>query len=553
MTVAFKRLTLLSLFALLVGCGVPEPRVEEQIDINTINDVPATSQSVLEDDQIVVIETSDSDLPIVAFFPTGEILVIKESKSQDNVNFSIENIIYLSMDNKPLIVYFDDGIPARAFTENIWVGLFDIQADVTNIKIASEYQDNATFYNVPFDQEDYRSEPEQSSEVFSLVNFAVSNLRMISCTALPVIEGGGIEALKRSCLLSVSSDYLSVRDTEDKLMNCRFGALNENIQKVSECVQIIINTARDFEEVAIQQEDRMIIESSVPSESTDVSAWKIDVPLNYEGESISCSCQNCSCDANPFFRMVLTIDEFGSVTGVLQKYTELFPEIPLVGNLEEFGGIVEVDDILATLKFEGGFSEDRQVISGQLSADFEESGASGVRELVLYLTGEYGAVLEPLGTGVTPSRSPVIETAAAAAESKLLAGISFLEDKAYESYEGELEIPGSFEYTVVLSSSKDMAMGYFWCATEDKFTQNWDNIELKFLIEGKPISGENLFIFEFPSDNFECRVVYTILSDWVGGEHHLQLITKFKVPLNDGVGDYPAGEWIYNYNVIVKP
>jgi len=164
-------------------------------------------------------------------------------------------------------------------------------------------------------------------------------------------------------------------------------------------------------------------------------------------------------------------------------------------------------------------------------------------------------VLLPLGAGITPSALPKLETENATAENALTGGVSFLEDKARESYESaDFEVPGTFTYTVSLSKSEDLAWAYGWCAAPDKFDQNWEHITFKFFMGDKKVPVDQLFKFEFdPDATMRCRYFYNILSDWQGGENHLSIKAIFDSAINDGSADYPAGEWIYDYTVYLKP
>jgi hypothetical protein len=59
--------------------------------------------------------------------------------------------------------------------------------------------------------------------------------------------------------------------------------------------------------------------------------------------------------------------------------------------------------------------------------------------------------------------------------------------------------------------------------------------------------------FETTSNGQQCRLVFTSLSDWPAGEHHLITKVTFKAKINDGTADYSAGDYILDYKVFVKP
>ena len=43
-----------------------------------------------------------------------------------------------------------------------------------------------------------------------------------------------------------------------------------------------------------------------------------------------------------------------------------------------------------------------------------------------------------------------------------------------------------------------------------------------------------------------------LLSDWSAGEYQLEAVATFDEKINDGLADYEAGEYIFEYNVTVE-
>ncbi len=117
----------------------------------------------------------------------------------------------------------------------------------------------------------------------------------------------------------------------------------------------------------------------------------------------------------------------------------------------------------------------------------------------------------------------------------------------------QLSQPGVFTYTIPLSASEELAWIYGWCATPDKFDQNWQHIAIRFVLNGQEVLPDQLFKYEIIDPGQKCRYFYTLLSDWAAGEHHLNTTATFDAPINDGSADYPAGAYISDYTVFVKP
>ncbi len=159
---------------------------------------------------------------------------------------------------------------------------------------------------------------------------------------------------------------------------------------------------------------------------------------------------------------------------------------------------------------------------------------------------------QPMGAGVTPSASPKLSTKEEA-ESALSAGAEFLDAKAREQYPPEeASVPGELTYTVPLEKSETLIWAYYWCAsTKETLAQNFSQINVTFEMNGEVVPLDQFAVSELESGGNQCRVIYTALSDWQSGEHHLTTSVTFKSAINDGMGDYPAGDYISKYSVFV--
>ncbi|MBI2331353.1 MAG: hypothetical protein HYU84_04180 [Chloroflexi bacterium] len=161
-------------------------------------------------------------------------------------------------------------------------------------------------------------------------------------------------------------------------------------------------------------------------------------------------------------------------------------------------------------------------------------------------------ISEPKGAGVTPSAPPKIASVGET-ESAFSAGTAFLEDKKREEYTAEeTSIPGVLTYTVPLVKSETLIWAYYWCTTtKEILDQNFSQIDVTFELNGEEVPLDQFAVAELPSGGNQCRIIYTALSDWKSGEHHLTTTVTFKSPINDGMGDYPAGDYVSEYSVFV--
>ena len=164
------------------------------------------------------------------------------------------------------------------------------------------------------------------------------------------------------------------------------------------------------------------------------------------------------------------------------------------------------------------------------------------------------AISQPLGAGITPSGPPEVASAAAAS-SAFSSGKSFVEDLAREKYESaDFGVPGTLVYTVPLLKEETLVWMYAWCtSTKDVLNQNFENIELKFTLDGEDVPLDSLRKEDLENGGQWCRLYYTALSKWPAGEHKMSIAATFTAPINDGSADYEAGDYILEYNVFVKP
>ena len=125
----------------------------------------------------------------------------------------------------------------------------------------------------------------------------------------------------------------------------------------------------------------------------------------------------------------------------------------------------------------------------------------------------------------------------------LKAGTAFLEDKAREKYAAaDFARPGTLTYTRSRCGLSDLVWAYPWCAKGYRhLEQNFKNIKLKFSLDGADVTDQMSRV-DVASGGQQCRLVFTALSEWPGGEHHLTTTATVSAAINDGSADYPAGD-----------
>jgi hypothetical protein len=162
--------------------------------------------------------------------------------------------------------------------------------------------------------------------------------------------------------------------------------------------------------------------------------------------------------------------------------------------------------------------------------------------------------------GVDATPQPALDAApkvasAMEAEAALTSGVAFLEDLASEKYDpAAFSKPGTATYTVPLPTPEPLIWAYAWCsANTETLAANFENIQLKFMLDDKEVSADSFATYETETGEKVCRLVYTSLSNWSVGQHHLVTTATFTVKINDGSADYEPGDYILDYTVYVKP
>ncbi len=165
------------------------------------------------------------------------------------------------------------------------------------------------------------------------------------------------------------------------------------------------------------------------------------------------------------------------------------------------------------------------------------------------------ALLKPLGADITPSGPPKLEPPSQA-QADLINGAAFLESKARQKpKDTDLNKPGTVTYVVPLQDPKEpVVWSYGWCAADkETLNANFQHIRLTFTLDGQTVPADKLSTIDYTPNGQVCRLVYAVLKDWPAGEHHLTIRATFLQPINDGFQDYPAGDYIQQYNVFVSP
>jgi len=130
-----------------------------------------------------------------------------------------------------------------------------------------------------------------------------------------------------------------------------------------------------------------------------------------------------------------------------------------------------------------------------------------------------------------------------------------LETLAKEQYtDQDTSKPGTITYTPMITDDTPTYFSYGWCTTtEDILTKNFEHIKISLYFDDKLLGKEVVHPLSFTrTDGMVCADFGVLMTDWVNGDYKLKAVATFNDKINDGVSDYPAGDYVFEYNVTVN-
>lgn len=130
-----------------------------------------------------------------------------------------------------------------------------------------------------------------------------------------------------------------------------------------------------------------------------------------------------------------------------------------------------------------------------------------------------------------------------------------LEALAKEQYTvDDFAKPGTLTFTVNLTDDKPTYFSYGWCAVDDATLQNnIQHIDVSLYFNEKKLGSDVVHTLTFTSaNNLHCADFGVLMSDWPSGEYKLKAVATFNDKINDGMADYAAGDYVFEYNVTVN-
>lgn len=168
---------------------------------------------------------------------------------------------------------------------------------------------------------------------------------------------------------------------------------------------------------------------------------------------------------------------------------------------------------------------------------------------------EPAATIEPSGSAAPEGSIPTIETDPNVVLESLQEreGV-YLASLAKEQYTDEdTAQPGILTYTVEITENTPTYFNYGWCTTtEEILEQNFEHIKIGLYFNGDALPGDVVHPITYQISDMVCLDFVALLSDWPNGEYTLRAVATFDEQINDGIADFEAGDYIYEYNVTVN-
>ena len=160
--------------------------------------------------------------------------------------------------------------------------------------------------------------------------------------------------------------------------------------------------------------------------------------------------------------------------------------------------------------------------------------------------------LTPIPTPPAPTMEKNVDTVLEVLRGRDFHPIASLAKEQYT--EEDYAKPGTLTYTVTIEDNKPVYFNYGWCTTtEEILKQNFEHIAVRLYINEEQLGNDEVHNLSYSTaDNLLCIDFGVLLSDWPPGEYKLEAIATFDQKINDGLSDYEAGDYIFQYNVSVE-
>jgi len=113
--------------------------------------------------------------------------------------------------------------------------------------------------------------------------------------------------------------------------------------------------------------------------------------------------------------------------------------------------------------------------------------------------------------------------------------------------------PGTLTYTIEITDDRPIYFNYGWCTTtEEILQQNFQHIKIALYFNGDALGSDVVHPVTYQLNDMVCLDFVALITNWADGEYQLRAAATFEEKVNDGIADFEAGDYIYEYNVTVN-
>jgi hypothetical protein len=114
--------------------------------------------------------------------------------------------------------------------------------------------------------------------------------------------------------------------------------------------------------------------------------------------------------------------------------------------------------------------------------------------------------------------------------------------------------PGMNTWNVTVYQDQPVMIYMGWCSTtQEILDQNFTHLNFAIQADGKPVDVEGLFTLEQQAQGMQCRSKVGIIQAWPAGAHQITETMTVDELINDGMGDYSAGDYADEFLITVMP
>jgi hypothetical protein len=88
---------------------------------------------------------------------------------------------------------------------------------------------------------------------------------------------------------------------------------------------------------------------------------------------------------------------------------------------------------------------------------------------------------------------------------------------------------------------------------QETLQKNFEHITVRLSLNGDQLGDNVVHSLSFTSpDELVCVDFGVLLSNWDPGDYELKAVASLDEPINDGLAEYAAGNYVFVYTVTVK-